>query len=312
MIEKYLDHEKFAWSVATSERAGHASLLAREARDKGTDIVVAVGGDGTVNEVARAIVHSRTALGIIPCGSGNGLARHLLMPLSVRKSIEVINACEIHSLDFGTINDHPFFCTCGMGFDALISQRFAESNRRGLIGYAENILKSGLTYRPLTYEIIDGGATRMRAFLISIANASQYGSGAYIAPQASMSDGLLDVIIMQPFDLIEVPQISIEMFNKTLDRNPRIKTFRTKELHIRRSEEGVIHCDGDPIIEGKELHVKIHERGVNIIINPFADKSERKPGALQTATSQLMNEINALRENLNSAVRGRSQERVDE
>ncbi len=299
MIEKYLDHEKFSYSIVSSEYAGHASLLAREAKEKGIDIVVAVGGDGTVNEVARAIIHSDTALGIIPCGSGNGLARHLLMPLNVRKSIEVINACEIHQLDFGTINEYPFFCTCGMGFDAFISQKFAEGKQRGIIGYAENILKSGLSYQPETYEIIDdSGTVKYQAFLISCANASQYGNNAYIAPQASMSDGMLDVIIMEPFDLIEAPQISIEMFNKTLDQNSKIKTFRTKELHIRRSKAGVIHYDGDPIMAGEDLHVKIHERGINIIINPFGDKSVRKPNAIQTAASQLMNEINAMREDL--------------
>ncbi len=301
MIEEHLDKEKFFYSIVSTEYAGHASELAKEAKDKGTDIVVAVGGDGTVNEVARAIVHSDTALGIIPCGSGNGLARHLIMPLNVKKCLEVINACEIHSLDFGTINEHPFFCTCGMGFDAFISQKFAESKQRGLIGYAENILKSGLSYKPETYEIMDeNGSVSHKAFLISCANASQYGNNAYIAPQASMSDGMLDVIIMEPFDLIEATQISMEMFNKTLDKNSKIKTFRTKELFIRRSKAGAIHYDGDPVMAGEEIHVKIHEKGIKIIINPFGDKSIRKPNAIQTATSQLFNEINAMRENLQS------------
>ena len=182
LIERYLDHEAFDYEIKLTEYAGHASVIATEAKDNHVDIVVAVGGDGTVNEVARAIVHSQTALGIIPCGSGNGLARHLLLPLNMAKAIKIINACEIHQLDYGIINEHPFFCTCGMGFDAFVSHKFAEAGKRGPITYVENVLKEGLKYKPETYEIRDeSGTTRLKAFLISCANASQYGNNAYIA-----------------------------------------------------------------------------------------------------------------------------------
>ena len=135
LIAANIDHEKFDYEIAITQYAGHASEIATKAKDDGVDIVVAVGGDGTVNEVARAIVHSGTALGIIPCGSGNGLARHLLLPINVRKSIDIINACEIHDLDYGIINGYPFFCTCGMGFDAFVSMKFAEAGKRGPITY---------------------------------------------------------------------------------------------------------------------------------------------------------------------------------
>lgn len=155
LIERYLDTNKFDYEIKLTEYAGHAAELAAEAKDNHTDIVVAVGGDGTVNEVARAIVQSSTALGIIPCGSGNGLARHLLLPLNLSKSIEIINAAEVHQLDYGVINEHPFFCTCGMGFDAFISHKFAEAGKRGPITYVENVLKAGLNYKPETYEIYD-------------------------------------------------------------------------------------------------------------------------------------------------------------
>ncbi|MBR1468823.1 MAG: diacylglycerol kinase family lipid kinase, partial [Prevotella sp.] len=195
LIEKTLDKGKFDYELRLTERAGHAAEIAAEAKEGGADIVVAIGGDGTVNEVARVLVDSETALGIIPCGSGNGLARHLMLPMNAKKSIEIINRAEIHDLDYGIINGHPFFCTCGMGFDAFVSQKFAEAGRRGPITYVENVLREGLKYKPETYEIQDEtGTTRAKAFLISCANASQYGNNAYIAPQASMSDGLLDVI----------------------------------------------------------------------------------------------------------------------
>lgn len=298
-IEKYLDKEKYDYEIVTTQYPGHASELATQAKNSGCDIVAAVGGDGTVNEVARALVYSDTALAILPCGSGNGLARHLLIPMNTKKAIDIINAGEIHPLDFGIINKHPFFCTCGMGFDAFVSMKFAESGKRGPITYAENILREGFKYKPETYVVEDeSGTETYKAFLISCANASQYGNNAYIAPQASMSDGVMDVIIMQPFDALEAPQISLEMFNKTLDKNSKIKTFQSKELHIHREKEGVIHVDGDPIMTGEDIDVQIEPAGIKIVINPFADKNVRKPNAIQNAVSELFNEINAIRDDI--------------
>ena len=299
LIDQYLDKTQFEYEIAVTQYAGHASEIAAKAKDDGVDVVVAVGGDGTVNEVARAIVHSSTALGIIPCGSGNGLARHLLLPLNVRKAIEVINRCEIRQLDYGIINDYPFFCTCGMGFDAFVSMKFAEAGKRGPITYVENVLREGLKYKPETYTIEDdNGTLQYKAFLISCANASQYGNNAYIAPQASMSDGLMDVIIMEPFDVFEAPQISIEMFSKTLDKNSKIKTFRTRHLHIHRDKPGVIHYDGDPVMTGADIDVELKPKGINIIVNTMADRSERQPNALQNAAAELFNEINEIRDGI--------------
>lgn len=302
LIDQYLDKTQFEYEIAVTQYAGHASEIAAKAKDDGVDVVVAIGGDGTVNEVARAIVHSSTALGIIPCGSGNGLARHLLLPLNVRKAIEVINRCEIRQLDYGIINDYPFFCTCGMGFDAFVSMKFAEAGKRGPITYVENVLREGLKYKPETYTIEDeSGTLQYKAFLISCANASQYGNNAYIAPQASMSDGLMDVIIMEPFDVFEAPQISIEMFSKTLDKNSKIKTFRTRHLHIRRDKPGVIHYDGDPVMTGADIDVELKPKGIKIVVNPFADRNQRKPNALQNAATELFNEINNIREEISKS-----------
>ena len=289
-IDKYINTELFDYEIRTTEYAGHACHIATEAKEQGVDVVVAVGGDGTVNEVARAIVESNTALGIIPCGSGNGLARHLMLPMNVKKCLQVINKCEIHSLDYGKINEHCFFCTCGMGFDAFVSKKFAQAGKRGPITYAENILREGLNYQPETYEIEDEtGVHRYKAFLISCANASQYGNNAYIAPRASMSDGLLDVIIMEPFDLLDAPQISLDMFNKTLDKNSK----------IHRKNEGVIHFDGDPVEEGKDIVVSLKEKGIKVIVNPDADKSLREPNAFQSIAASLFNDLNDMRRILN-------------
>lgn len=304
MIDRLIDKSRFVPKVVFTEYAGHAAILATKAKACGVDIVVAVGGDGTVNEVGRSLVGSQTAMGIIPCGSGNGLARHLQLPMSIRKSLEIINECQIHQLDYGMINDYPFFCTCGMGFDAFISGKFAEAGKRGPVTYLENVLSEGLKYKPETYEIIDdGGVTRKKAYLISCANASQYGNNAYIAPQASMSDGLLDVIIMEPFDLLDAPQISMDLFNKTLDKNSKVKTFRTKSLHIRRRGEGLIHFDGDPVMTGPNIKIHLVEKGIRVIINPMIDRSLRQPNAIQEATNGMMNNLSELRGDMTRQMR---------
>lgn len=299
IIDSVLDKERFDYEVRLTERPGHASEIATEAKERHVDIVVAVGGDGTVNEVARAICQSDTALGIVPCGSGNGLARHLMIPLSMRKSIELINACQISRLDYGIINGYPFFCTCGMGFDAFVSKKFAECGKRGPMAYVENILREGVKYQPETYTLEDEtGEHQHKAFLISCANASQYGNNAYIAPQASMSDGFLDVVIMEPFDALEAPQVSFDMFNKTLDMNSKIKTFKCKHLKVKRGKPGLIHYDGDPAMTGEEIDIQLVEKGISVVVNPEGDRRKRRPNMIQTAFAELFNEFNEVRSDL--------------
>lgn len=299
LIAQHLDKEIFDYRVETTRYAGHAAELALSCVEQNVDVVVAVGGDGTINEVARSLVHSNTALGIIPCGSGNGLARHLCIPMDVAKAIGVINHCKIEQLDYGVINNLPFFCTCGMGFDAFISLKFAEAGKRGPITYIENVLREGLKYKPETYEVVDEtGAKRYKAFLIACANASQYGNNAYIAPKATMTDGLMDVIIMEPFTAFDAPQISIDLINKTLDKNSKIKTFRAKRIHIHRSSPGAIHFDGDPTMTGVDVDVHIEEKGIKIITNPLVTEDHRQPNVLLNAFSDLFNNINNVREDV--------------
>ena len=299
ILEQVLDKKRFEWRIIYTEYAGHAAVLARECVDEGVDVVAAVGGDGTVNEVARSLVHSQTALAIVPCGSGNGLARHLCLPLDMRKAVGIINECCIDQFDYGIINDLPFFCTCGMGFDAFISLKFAEAGKRGPITYVENVLKEGLKYKPETYEVEDDtGTHRHKAFLIACANASQYGNNAYIAPGATMKDGQMDVIIMEPFDALEAPQIAADLFMKTLANNSRIKTFRTQRLHIHRKSPGAIHYDGDPIMTGTDIDVSIEHLGLRIVTNPEATEDAAQPSALLNAFSDFFNNINNVREDI--------------
>ena len=299
LIKEHLNTSVFRYEVVFTEYAGHASELARHYADKGTDVVVAVGGDGTVNEVARSLTHTQTALGIIPCGSGNGLARHLCLPLDPIHAIELINRCQIEDFDYGVINELPFFCTCGMGFDAFISLKFAEAGKRGPITYVENVLREGLKYKPETYEVEDTtGARSYKAFLIACANASQYGNNAYIAPGATMKDGLMDVIVMEPFTALDAPQIAADLFMKTLGNNSKIHTFRTPSIHIHRSQPGAIHYDGDPIMTGTDIDVHIEHLGIRILVNPEAPEDKAQPNQILNAFSDFFNNINNVREDI--------------
>ena len=299
LIEEHLDKTLFSPEVIFTEYAGHAAELARHYASLGTDVVVAVGGDGTINEVARSLVHTKTALGIIPCGSGNGLARHLCIPLDPVRAIKLINLCQIEDFDYGVINDLPFFCTCGMGFDAFISLKFAEAGKRGPITYVENVLKEGLKYKPETYEVEDEtGARKYKAFLIACANASQYGNNAYIAPGATMKDGLMDVIVMEPFTALDAPQIAADLIMKTLRNNSKIHTFRTPSIHIHRTQPGAIHYDGDPIMTGCDIDVHIEHLAVRILANPDAPEDLAQPNQVLNAFSDFFNNINNVREDI--------------
>lgn len=285
-IGRCIDTSKYEYSVRYTEYAGHAEIIAREAAHEGIDIVVAVGGDGTVNEVARALIHTNTALGIIPCGSGNGLARHLQLPIDPEGAISMINAGNIKSLDYGTMNGLPFFCTCGMGFDAFVSMKFANSGKRGLISYIENTLRETLTYKPDTYTlIIDEQKVEQRAFVIACANASQYGNNAFIAPAATMSDGLMDITILEPFTPIEAPQLALQLFNGTLTTNSRVKTFKAKKVSITRTGDDPVHVDGDPLTTGKQIEVEIHPKGIRMVVNPYSPT--RRLNLLQVFSDQL-------------------------
>lgn len=267
-IAERLDSAMFYPRIVYTEYAGHAAVITQQEVEHGTHIVVAVGGDGTVNEVARSVVHTSTALAIIPCGSGNGLARHLRIPMIPAEAVQLINECCIKSLDYGTINDEAFFCTCGVGFDAFISMKFAEAGKRGLATYVEKTLQDGLNYKPERYKIeIDGEAEIQEAFLIACANASQYGNNAYIAPDASTRDGLLDVTLLTPFNRLESAQIVLQMFNRTLPQNSHVKMFRTNHLRISRAKEGPAHIDGDPKMMGDVLDVRLIPAGIKVVVN---------------------------------------------
>ncbi len=283
LIEEKIDKARYDYRIVYTERAGHAVDIAAQAAWEGVHTVVAIGGDGTINEVGRSLVHTNTALGIIPCGSGNGLARHLHIPMDYKGAVEVINEGLIETIDYGKINETAFFCTCGMGFDAFVSLKFANAGKRGLLTYLENTLKESLTYQPETYELeTEDGTYNYKAFLIACGNASQYGNNAYIAPQAMLTDGLMDVTILEPFTVLDVPSLSFQLFNKTIDQNSRIKTFRCKKLRIRRAAPGVVHFDGDPMMTTENIDVEIIGKGLKVVVPQYPEK-DHNTNVLQKA-----------------------------
>jgi len=266
-VDELIDPDRYDYAVWPTSYAGHGAVLATMAAENGIDIVVAIGGDGTINEVARSLVHTQTVLGIVPCGSGNGLARHLQIPLDYRKALRMINQGNSVDIDYGLINGRPFFCTCGMGYDADVSYRFSTSAKRGLLTYMEKTIVELAKYKPEAYTIIDEqGQHTYKAFCIALANASQYGNNAYIAPYASMADGLMDVTVIEPFPVAEAPAMAYRLFSgKFEDGVSHIRMFRSDHLKIIREREGVIHCDGDPIKTAREIEVSIVPAGLRVI-----------------------------------------------
>ena len=212
--------------------------------------------------------------------------------MDIKGSLEIINQGHTGLFDYGIINDQPFFCTCGMGFDAFVSLKFAEAGKRGLVTYVENILKEGLTYKPETYIVEDeSGVHHYKAFLITCANAAQYGNNAYIAPGASMQDGLMDVIVMEPFNVMEAPKLAMDLFAKTISTNSRIKTFQARRIHVHRDNPGAIHYDGDPLQMGKELNVEICPLGLRAVVNPLAIEDKAYPNKMVNALSSIVNKL---------------------
>lgn len=266
LIRELLDTQQFAPTVVVTEYAGHATQLAQQFAMQDYYAVVAVGGDGTVNEVACSLIGTNTALGIIPNGSGNGFARHLDISTRMNRAIEMLNSSEVINVDYGLVNDIPFFSTFGVGFDAVVAHDFADSNR-GFKGYVQSIFKDLFQYKPETYHLAgEGFDIDSKAFLINFANAGQWGYDAYIAPKASVQDGLLDVAIVTEFPMTAAPGLALSLFTKDIDENLHMNTIRTKQMTLTRNNEGPAHIDGTPTTLPAQLHVRIVEDGLKVLV----------------------------------------------
>lgn len=266
-IEQFLDHEKYKHEIVFTEYAGHAPELAKEAADKGCEIVVAVGGDGTVNEVARGLLNTETALGILPKGSGNGLARHLQIPLSLDAAIKNLNTGHTATIDSGSINGHPFFTTAGIGFDAYISSVFAGNKKRGLQTYVELVMKEVMNYKHLPMKaIINKKTLETDCYVMAFANAAQYGNNAYIAPLADIEDGLLDVCLVRKLDLVKALNLSYCMLTKQLAHPDSAEYFKTAHVKVSTSQPIMYHADGEFMGKASEFEVQMHPLSLKVFV----------------------------------------------
>ncbi len=277
IINEHLDISSFDYEIFYTKAPGHASELCKEAVSQGFDIVAAVGGDGSVNEIGKVLTGSETTMAIIPAGSGNGLARHLSIPMDLYKSIGIINNLNIKKIDTCSVNSdrvspkalavaQTYISMAGVGFDAHIAYKFSKSGKRGFWSYLKLCLKEYINYEIQDYCLnIDGNTINIKAFFICFANSSQHGNNAVIAPQAIIDDGYIDVCIIKKFPPYMAPVLMYRLFNKTIEKSVCLEIKRCKEVIIKQNST-LIHLDGEPVNLGKELNVKINPLSLKVIV----------------------------------------------
>ena len=255
--------------IVRTEGPGHATTLAREAIEAGTTRVIAVGGDGTMNEVAQALINTPASLGLVPCGSGNGLALHLGLPLSPLEALALAtgNTGRVALVDTGTVNGRPFFNAMGVGLDADVSRRFNRLTTRGLPAYARTAASAFMSAKTERC-VITSGAERIEvdSLLIAVANSDQYGNRALIAPGARVDDGELDVIIVGRVGLLGACALGLRLFSGTFDKSAHVRRLRGARFTIERSGPGLIHTDGETHEGGSIVQIEVHHRCLKIVV----------------------------------------------
>ena len=265
LIQKHLNKDVFDYVIVFTNSVSHARQLAKEAIGE-YDIAVAVGGDGTVNEVASGLVGSNVILGILPFGSGNGLSRFLSIPMDVQKAIENLNTGHVELIDSAEMNGQPFFNMAGMGFDAHISEVFSHNKKRGFISYIKAAIKEISIYKAQQYHVnIDGKLYERDAFMLSLANSSQYGNDMHISAQASVQDGLLDVCVIKPFPAYRLPEMGFRMLFKKAGGSKYLEIIQGKHINITRQCAGPIHLDGEPQIADTDIKINIVPESLKVI-----------------------------------------------
>ncbi len=266
LIEKFLNHTIFDYDIIYTEYRKHAKTIAFESSKEGFDIVCAVGGDGSVHEVGTALIGTQTKLAIIPAGSGNGLARHLKIPLKLIDAIKTINESRSILMDTGLVNDKPFLGIGGYGFDALIAEKFDHYHTRGFWGYTKLVMKEYLKYKPISIKIELPNYTReLPVVLCTVANASEFGNGFCVSPNSNVSDGTFELCILKPFSKWKTPFIIYKFFKRTshLSKYAEIIPFQKARLIL---NERIAHYDGEPFEVRQELNIEVKQKSLNIIV----------------------------------------------
>ena len=270
LVEKHIDKNQYEYSIVFTEYAGHATELTMKAIEDDFDYIAAVGGDGTINEVAKCLIGKRQILVIVPLGSGNGLARHLELPFKPERLIkEVINKGKIYKIDTAVMNDIPFISIAGIGFDALIADYFAKDENRGFMTYAKLITEKYPNYRQKEYTLIldDEKTIECKPFFVTFANSSQFGYNAEISPKASVQDGLIDVCIFKKPNILEVPIVATYFLAKQIDKSNFIDIYKAKKIKVTRKVAEVANIDGEAVEMSKDITVEIIPLSLNILLN---------------------------------------------
>jgi diacylglycerol kinase (ATP) len=257
----------FESEIVSCSRKEDVDGIVDQAERDGVDVLFAVGGDGTVHETAKRLIGRTPALGILPIGSGNGFARHIGLPLDPAMTLDACRAGRIVTIDTAEVNGSAFLGVMGIGLDAVIAERFASSNVRGLETYVREGLRAFSEFHAEEYEVTWGTeSVRRKAFVIAVANASQYGNNARIAPLASLQDGLLDIVIVHDISILAAPMLLARLFQGTLDRASGVTMVQSAEVTIRRAAAGPGHLDGEPVALPEELRVRIVPQSLRLLV----------------------------------------------
>jgi len=263
----FIAQHRLDGAVVSTQRPRHATELAAQAVADGCTLVVAIGGDGTMNEVATALVGTPAVFGLIPCGSGNGLGRHLGIHQAGHGAFRTLLEGRPLAIDTGFINGFPFFCAAGTGFEALIASRFSTLTSRGFTGYLKTSASAWRSYQPEHYTIRHaGGSAQVEAFTMAIANSSQYGNNAYIAPRASVHDGLLDLTAVPRVHLFNAVPLLWRLFNGSIDRGTAVTHLQGESFVIERGKPGWIHTDGEPRATTAKLEISLKPHSLRIMV----------------------------------------------
>ncbi len=266
IVESTIDTGIYSPIIKYTEYAGHGKILAAEAVDENTDTVVAVGGDGTVNEIAQSLAGSETNLGIIPAGSGNGFSRHLHIPIHTRKAIEVINKKIIWRVDTCRVNDHFFINVAGIGFDAKIAYLTKHNNHRGFLPYFTATMKESLNYELADLEIqADNKILRGRYISAIVANASKYGYQFTVAPKADITDGIFDIILIKEAPVYRYFMSAYRFLNKTVDKSRLVESVRATKISIKCKNPIHFHVDGEAIAPTDRYDFEMNSKSLNVI-----------------------------------------------
>ena len=265
-VERYLDMNRFDPRYVYTEGPEQVGALTQNGVREKVDVIVAVGGDGTINEVARYLLYKPIPLGVIPYGSGNGFARSLNIPLKTTKAIQRLNQMRVKQVDSGMLNGKSFFNMGGLGFDAAVSTRFSKTGNRGVFGYMLTAIATMLSFKPRECQIEMGTQSRReQVFMLSFANSPQFGNNAYIAPKASMEDGLLDLCIVRPFPIYLFPKMVYHLFNKSAHKSNYTEFIQFKAIKILVDAQEIVHLDGEPYRLGEVLELKVLPKSLKVI-----------------------------------------------